>query len=252
MKLVVKGIPAVLILIVFSLSEIAFANARSSLENKKNGAVSFLANSLVKTSTNTSSLIFLSHWKKSRKTHTFEEGPYIGVGAGFGKLNWKIIEGFNGVKVDHDDGNGAGRIVFGYDITRYFALEMGYTCFLFNNPTWRVLSNNAVIDQIKTTYAIDFSSRLTVPINKLYDVYCRIGASFLVTDTLRGDSISRKRGNIVYGTGIDYYINRSFTLNVEWMRFGGKASFGNPIDKKSDYQPDADAFLIGLRYKLDL
>ena len=178
---------------------------------------------------------------------SFEQGVYIGIAGGFGKPNWGNIDG-NGVTVDHD-GNAEGRILLGYDINRYFAIEAGYTYFFLGKPRW--LQNGTEIDKIKTTYAIDLVGKIKAPIVNAFDLYCKIGVNYFVSQPESLNGSSRQHGNVVFGVGADYYITPKLVANAEWMRFGGKAKIGNPIAKQSDYQPDADAFMIGLRYKFD-
>ena len=51
---------------------------------------------------------------------------------------------------------------------------------------------------------------------------------------------------VTFGAGADYAITPNVIANVEWLRNSGSSKWDNK------YQPNTDAFMLGLRYKFDL
>lgn len=186
-----------------------------------------------------------------------DTGVYFGLSGGFGMTNWNNIDGMstavwyptnssNTISVGKDNGF-VGRAFLGYDITRYIALELGYTYF-FNKPTFTVKGQSA---NVKRTHDIDLMAKIKAPIVDNFDLYGKIGANYLMTSydsNLSGAGWSNDNNfNVAFGAGADYYITPNIIANVEWLRFNGKAKIMD-----NGYQPQTDAFLIGLRYKFDL
>lgn len=165
--------------------------------------------------------------------------------------NWKNVDtDISGIKISNDDGF-VGRAFLGYDLNRYFALEAGYTYF-FVQPKEK---NTAGTEQnkIKRTHNIDVMGKVKAPVADNFDLYAKLGVNYLMSDFDKktgGQLVitedSRKYFNVAYGAGADYCITPNIIANVEWLRFNGSAK----IDKH--YQPNTDAFMIGLRYKIEI
>lgn len=200
---------------------------------------------------------------------TSDTGVYLGIQGGFGMTNWKNLDGVftssrtvGGVlvtnttttKVGRDNGF-VGRVFLGYDINRYFALEAGYSYF-FNKPTFDttatiaaqgVTATNTTSGKIKRTHNIDVMGKIKVPVVDNFDLYAKLGVNYLMTKPDSGNMSSTNNFNVAFGAGADYYITPNIIANVEWLRFNGKAKVTD-----SKYQPNTDAFLIGLRYKFEI
>ncbi len=164
-----------------------------------------------------------------------DTGVYVGLAGGFGMTNWKNL-----IDDTNKDNGFVGRAFLGYDITRYVALELGYSYF-FNKPE----IND--VRFIKRTHNIDLMGKIKAPIVDNFDIYGKIGANYLMTKPEADNLDSRNNFNVAFGAGADYYITPNIIANVEWLRFNGKAKFE---DEK--YQPHTDAFLVGLRYRFDI
>ena len=169
-------------------------------------------------------------------------GVYVGIEGGYGMTNWKNFD--KAAKVSKDNGV-VGRAFLGYDINRYFALELGYSYF-FNKPT---LTSNEV-EKIKPTMVVDLMGKIKAPVVENFDLYAKLGGNYMMTrfDEVAGNKKpdGRNNFNVAYGAGADYSITPNIIANVEWLRFNGSAKFDNK------YQPNTDAFMVGLRYKFDL
>jgi OOP family OmpA-OmpF porin len=174
-----------------------------------------------------------------------DTGIYIGLNGGFGMTNWKNV-GDDVGNVSSDNGF-VGRAFLGYNINRYFAIEAGYSYF-FNKVSTD--TNTALgIDKIKTQ-AVDTYFKGNLPVVDNFDLYAKLGAGWLFTqhnpcanNWTGGNS---NNINVAFGAGADYYITPNVIANIEWTRIAGNAKVG------TNYIPNTDAFMLGLRYKFDL
>ncbi len=176
-----------------------------------------------------------------------DTGAYFGISGGLGLTNWKTLN-VAGSSIGSDNGV-VGRAFLGYDMNRYFAVEAGYTYF-FNQAKFNegaVQTNKA-----KLTHDVDLMLKGKLPVVENFDLFAKVGVNYLMTkldkDKLFGNTTetNRKAFNVGYGAGADYYITPNVIASVEWLRFNGNAKQDNK------YQPNTDAFMVGLRYKFDL
>lgn len=167
---------------------------------------------------------------------TSDAGIYMGLAGGYGMTNWKNFD--KSVSVSKDNGF-VGRAFLGYDIVRNFAVEAGYSYF-FNKVEFDKVQN------VKSTQAIDLMLKLKAPVVDGFDLFAKVGGNYLMTN-FKDKHDNVKNFNVAYGVGADYSITPNIIASVEWLRFNGKAKIDN-----EKYQPNTDAFLIGLRYKFDL
>ena len=200
-----------------------------------------------------------------------DAGFYLGIAGGYGMTNWKNLEGLavNGTKlysISKDNG-AVGRAFLGYDLNRYFAVEFGYSYF-FNKPTMDLASGvtngpfgitASGTKFIKNTQAFDLMGKIKAPVVDNFDLYAKLGVNYLISNldnvTISGNSSSIRNLNVAFGAGADYYITPNIIANIEWLRFNGKAKFDfNTVTggQAVDYQPNTDAFMVGLRYKFDM
>jgi len=194
---------------------------------------------------------------------TSDTGIYLGLQAGYGLTNWKDAERaliLASKYVDaraesvHKDNGLIGRVFAGYDMNRYFAVEGGYSYF-FNKADLdytvvaqgrhggqHVINGNS--GDIKTM-AFDLMGKGKLPVCDSFDLYAKLGASYLMS---RNDILgTMNHFNLAYGAGADYSITSDVIVSLDWLRLNGNAKIGS--DK---YQPNADLFMVGLRYKFDL
>ncbi|MBU0745058.1 MAG: porin family protein [Gammaproteobacteria bacterium] len=169
-----------------------------------------------------------------------DSGIYLGIEGGFGMTNWKDRVEVSIQDTSNDSGV-VGRAFLGYDINKYFALETGYTYF-FNKA--KLKTNGAETDNVKTQ-AIDLMGKIKAPIVDKFDLYAKLGANYLMSR--KDNTKNRNNFNVAYGAGADYYITPNVVVDIEWLRFNGHTKH---LDGK--YQPYADAFMVGLRYKFDM
>ena len=168
-----------------------------------------------------------------------DTGIYLGLQGGWGFTNWRNAENvLNHTSINKDNGI-VGRVFAGYDINRYFAVEGGYSYF-FNKASF----NNS--NQDIKNMAFDLMGKGKLPVMENFDLYAKLGVDYLMSRVDNGGT-SINNFNVAYGAGMDYCITPNIIANLEWLRLNGNARISS-----NDYQPSADSFMIGLRYKFDL
>ena len=182
-------------------------------------------------------------------------GVYLGLSGGLDLTHWYVFNdamSVNNVNQVINSGQQAnknngviGRAFVGYDINRYFALESGFS--YFGNKTYNDSDQGRFGDSIGTT-VIDTFGKGKLPIARYFDLYAKLGADYLMTRTIRYSSSEGSAGNlkVAFGVGADYRLTPNIIASLEWLRFTG-----NPSINDNDFQPNADAFLLGLRYNFN-
>ena len=188
-------------------------------------------------------------------TSSSDMGVYFGLQGGYGVTNWKnldqsedafgkgsVIEG-----VSKDNGF-VSRVFVGADLSRYLAVEFGYTWF-FNKPKLNIAGEGENVLKLKNTMVLDLMGKVKAPVVDGFDLYGKLGVNYSMSRINNNDiDLSTIRNfNVAFGAGADYYITPNIVANVEWLRYNGKTKVA--ADK---YQPHTDAFLVGLRYKFDI
>lgn len=166
-----------------------------------------------------------------------DAGVYLGVSGGYGLTHWKNLDS----DVASDSGF-VGRAFVGYDLNKYFAVEGGYTHFF----------NKAIEGFDVKTSAADLMFKLKAPVADDLDAYAKLGANYLMSKSDESDEKTVKNFNVGYGFGIDYKATSNIVANVEWLRFNGSSKITKVGAINDDYQPFTDAFMVGVRYKLDM
>ena len=170
---------------------------------------------------------------------TGDAGVYLGLGVGFGRLGLFNEEVDGKDKHEYSKKNGlVGRVFAGYDINRYFAVELGYGYF-FNKAEIKATPEYT----FKRTQAIDLLGKIKAPICEGFDLYAKVGANFLIAD--------KNSFNVAYGLGIDWSITDNVVMGLEWLRYNGKEKSVSE-EQKYCYLNHADAFMVTLRYKFDI
>ena len=170
-----------------------------------------------------------------------DAGFYIGVEGGWGMTHWDNIFGD---EIVNDENGFVARGFLGYDINRYFAIEAGYTHFF--SETHVGVAGTTLTDI--RTQAIDLLGKIKAPIVENFDLFAKLGGAYLMSHAHHGIAVEDDLHNfcLAFGAGADYYITPNVIANIEWLRYDGHSKFHD------DYQPQTDAFMVGVRYKFDL
>ena len=192
-----------------------------------------------------------------------DTGIYLGLEGGYGITNWKNLGDMNGFELypagiallqtsNVTNNNGfVGRVFAGYQINKYFAVEGGYSYF-FNKAkssyNWVYANTSTIVagtvtDEVKTQ-AFDLLLKVIAPVVDSFDLYAKVGPSYMMSK----HTVTSNTNNfgVTFGAGADYAITPNVIANVEWLRNSGSSKWDNK------YQPNTDAFMLGLRYKFDL
>jgi len=182
----------------------------------------------------------------------FDPGLYVGLQAGYGLSGWKRVNG-NAVDVSNSSANNiAGRVLVGYDFTKYWAAEAGYTYFFKKAQ----LKAGSVLEGDVRTQALDLVAKGKIPVVDQFDMYGKAGIGYLMSKGLQHTAniefAKDKQNNFagVVGAGAEYYFMPNLWMDLSWTRFmvatGCGSSNGYTFNK---YQPDADLFALGVAYK---
>jgi OmpA-OmpF porin, OOP family len=182
-------------------------------------------------------------------TAAVDSGIYIGVEGGFEMTNWKNIQ--NDVISVSKDNNVGARGFLGYDINKYFAIEAGFTQLGFTRTEIGFAGTPYYLGKILTE-AVDLELKIKAPVTDEFYLYGKVGADFMWSNVSGANippfNMSNVNNlNVLYGAGADYLITPNVVANIEWMRYNGYAKITS-----DSYQPYADAFMIGIRYRFDM
>lgn len=182
----------------------------------------------------------------------FDPGLYVGIQAGYGVSGWDRVQGSEAAVSQAK--NIAGRLLIGYDFTKYWATEFGYTYF---GKKAEIKTGSVIRGDIRTQ-AFDLVAKGKIPVMDEFDMYGKVGVGYLMSKGLQhtGNTLfaKDKQNNIagVVGAGAEYYFMPNLWMDLSWTRFmvarGCGPSNGYTFDK---YQPDADLFALGVAYKFD-
>lgn len=184
---------------------------------------------------------------------TSDTGLYVGVESGWGMTNWKDQE--RGKKMDNFSGDRGfvSRFSVGYDVSRHFAVEAGYTYFF--NKVERKIFGFEIVQKVNKTQNFDVMGKIKAPVVDNFDLYVKLGVNYLMSDFEdmhnKDRNKRRKSFNVAFGAGADYYITQNVIANVGWLRFNGKSKRFDSNDAER-YQPYADAFMVGVKYRFDI
>ena len=194
---------------------------------------------------------------KAAPVAVFNKGIYIGIEGGFGQTHWRYRN--SDTRTFSKDDGFVARAYLGYDLCKYFALEAGYTYF-FDTPEYKgVFSSESVkTDEVNRTHAVDIVGKFKIPVVKEFAIFTKLGVNYLMTNFDKGDEGGgfKSRKNVyniglIFGAGVDWQVATNLIFNLEWLRFGGNPRFRNEQNVYA-YQPDADAFMAGLRLRFDV
>lgn len=159
-----------------------------------------------------------------------------------------------------NEGGFAGRIFGGYQFTRNFAAELGYTRFHNANSTQSSIitddegtSSQTLASTIRTE-AVDLVAKGILPLQNCFSLYGKLGAAYLhatntitlnTVDPVEGNESGRFSGSAnkiypTFGAGVAYDITPHIVADASWnhiQKIGGSSSFSN-----------TDLFGLGLAY----
>lgn len=189
----------------------------------------------------------------------FNPGIYLGVQAGLGESNWKNGKsGYNDFKVSDDTGL-AVRIFAGYDFTKYWAAEVGYT--YFGSKT-KIKNATTTLSDI-STQAFDLVGKGKIPVVDRFDVYGKAGIGYVVSSGINkgavenayyiGSHDQQNNFGVLLGMGAEYYFTPSLWMDLSWTRTILRKGFGETASTYySQYQPDPDFYALGIAYKFNI
>lgn len=186
----------------------------------------------------------------------FNPGIYLGLQAGYGVAGWYRVKDDYSVS---DDNGLAGRLLLGYDFTKYWAAEVGYT--YFGGKSKLKDGASTAVSEIRTQ-AFDLVAKGKIPVVDKFDIYGKAGIAYLMSKGIRkavdaGDSwvgSNDKQNNVaaVLGLGADYYFKPNLWMDLSWTKYIVGKKFGGTTSYVDNYQPDTDLFVLGLNYKFVL
>ncbi len=178
----------------------------------------------------------------------FTPGIYIGLQGGYSLADWNSIDTSETVFKVKNHQDFGGRAYVGYDFTKYFAIEAGYTQF-FNTPELTAIvptTPATVTVQPGTwdTYAVDLVARVNAPINDDFGLFAKAGGDYISLDT-GIDGSSHSSYNALFGAGLYYHFTPNLGVDFSWTRYNGSDKFN------SDYIPTYDLFAAGISWKFN-
>lgn len=157
------------------------------------------------------------------------EGFYLGASIGSANLD----DDFDGLKID--DNVTAYRLVGGWRMNRYAALEAGYQNFgdFEQRYVLNGLPGSAKLSADGYTFAVAGS----YPLFEKLDVTGRIGAFFWdgEADINNVSQASPEDTNLFFGLGISYALGDNFVLTSDWRRYELESA-------------NSDVFSVGFEY----
>jgi len=174
-----------------------------------------------------------------------EEGFYVGVELGEGKADYKIsdipklfkfkptdtfLPLLPPIKESEFDTRGfSGRIFVGYNIFRFFGIELGGA--YFPNADMNTISSGIKVEIDGYAAAGDISAKFLLPILDRFGVFARIGGAYSL---FRGEVKIRTTPRVsgkqtegeftgVWGAGATIAVTPSFIVGVSWVHYGSTA-----------------------------
>jgi OOP family OmpA-OmpF porin len=168
--------------------------------------------------------------------------PYVGAGFGQSKAKeWCTNAG----GISCDDRDTAWRAFGGYQFSRNFAAELGYTNLGKFNAAVAGLTDDAKVN------AWDLSLLAAWPLSNQFAIFGRLGGyrANAKEETNFVGNFEHTNNDLTYGLGGQFDFTRNLGLRVEWQRYakvgGGDVALGpNPGDKS-----DIDVFGVSALWR---
>jgi len=189
-------------------------------------------------------------------TTDFNSGVYVGLQGGYGVNGWYRIK--PEFSVNNDDGM-ASRVFIGYDFTKTWALEAGYSYFF---PKSKIKDGSTTMSEIRTQ-AFDLVGKLKVSVIDNFGVYGKAGVVYLLSRGINkgvdnnygyyiGSNDKQSNLGVVMGLGAAYYFTPNFWMDLSWTKNIVAKKLGQtPTTWFASYQPDTDFYAVGVAYKLN-
>lgn len=165
-----------------------------------------------------------------------EAGFYAGISVGQAKARDTCNVMPAGISCD--DATTTWKLVGGYQFSRNFAAELGYT----NRLAHATASGFGLAEEIKSS-AFELVAIPSYPLGDL-SLFGKLGVYAARTDdtTNFAGSESVSNTDFTFGLGVGYQFSRSFGARVEWQRYSKVG--GGDIGKA-----DIDALNVGVLYR---
>lgn len=187
-----------------------------------------------------------------------EDGPwYLGASAGASsatiddaRINRQLLSsGFSSSTIVDDDRSTGYKLLGGYRLNEYIAMEGGYFDLGKFGYTATTQPAGTLIGTIKLRgFNLDLVG--IMPITERFSVFGRVGATYSeAKDTFEGTGAvrvnnpypSKQGGNYKYGLGLQYALTKSFVLRTELERYR--------VDDALDNKGTIDLVSVGLVYR---
>jgi opacity protein-like surface antigen len=201
----------------------------------------------------------------------FLSGIYLGFGCGFLDTGWRSFNSFalsSPYWATTSGSTGAGvRVFAGYDFSRYWALELGFTSVTTNATITGINLTDATNYRVANihTQIIDLIGKLKWPVAEGLAFYAKAGVDYLLSTGLQNaDSIDHavfskdklKHFAPVYGLGVSYDVTQHFNIDISGARILGNQSLARNAATDTQpaqftrYQPDVTFVTLGFAYKI--
>ena len=154
---------------------------------------------------------------------------------------------------EYTDRAGSLKLIGGYSVNRYFAVEVGFTNFGTQEADIRYTGLGSEHNEwdISASF-IDAIGML--PLSDSFSLLGKIGyaqtrTEYTYTDTLGGYyKANKSKGVTKYGVGAEYVFAKKYAVRAEFEKYG---KVGNQFDYDSDISKgsDIDVLSVGFNYK---
>jgi OOP family OmpA-OmpF porin len=160
---------------------------------------------------------------------------YLGLGAATVDHDYSI----NGLSnVDADGFDTSFKVFGGYEFDPIWGVELGYTDFTESDFSFR--QNNLPGRGKSEGYGVYVAGKGRMPLNEQFDLIGKLGVAYSHREAraTTGLNLDDNDTGIYAGAGLQWNVNRQWSLIAEYERYG----------KSKDYGAKADVFTIAGRY----
>lgn len=169
-------------------------------------------------------------------------GWYIGIGIGQSKFKGSC-EGVSGPGITCKETDTGGKILGGYQLSKNFALELGYADLGQTKATFSGFGSATI-----GAKGFEFTGIGMLPLNEQFSLLARAGLFNWKVDFKDGTglvgSANASGTDLTYGFGLKFDFTRDFAARGEWQRYKDVG------DLNTTGQGDVDFIGVSLVYKL--
>ncbi len=169
-------------------------------------------------------------------------GWYLGIGIGQSKARG-ACDGVSGPGISCDETDTAGKILGGYQLSRNFALEVGYADLGQAKATFGGFGSATI-----GTKGFEFTGIGMLPLTDRFSVLAKAGLFSWKVESKDGTGLlgsSNASGtDLTFGFGVKFNFTRDFAVRGEWQRYKDVGDMDNTG------QFDVDFIGVSLTYKL--